>query len=282
MTQTDLQSQTAAQTSYDVPALVNGLYTDGIVGLKGAFSREFIAELREDIDRLFAEALARPNGAVGRGPNRYYVEIHPEDIRGFVELATHPWVHTVAESVLGPDYVISEIGFDVPLQGAKNQPWHRDFRSPEETYVERRLTSLAFNVTTVDVTEDMGPFEIAQGTQFDDGREFDHEMFPSEDLWPSYAARGVRKFPQMGDISARSALTLHRGTKHDSPKPRPVLVLGLLAPGADASRNDLTATHAWHDSLPAELQRHLGARLVDELTPLQQKHTIEGLVMGAP
>ncbi|HYN66878.1 MAG TPA: hypothetical protein VES93_08305 [Ornithinibacter sp.] len=29
------------------------------------------------------------------------------------------------------------------------------------------------------------------------------------------------------------------------------------------------------------LRDHLHARLVDELTPLRQRHTIEGLVMGA-
>src|SRR3712207_7225959 len=44
--------------------------------------------------------------------------------------------------------------------GAQNQPWHRDFPSPPETYEGRRLTSLAFNLTAVDTAEDMGPFEI--------------------------------------------------------------------------------------------------------------------------
>lgn len=35
----------------------------------------------------------------------------------------------------------------------------------------------------------------------------------------------VRKFPQMGDISIRSALTVHRGTANHSAKSRPVLGL---------------------------------------------------------
>jgi len=128
----------------------------------------------------------------------------------------------------------------------------------------------------------MGPFQIAPGTQWQDGLDFDHGMFPDQSRWPEYEALGVRKFPQMGDISARSALTIHRGTEHESNKPRPVLVLGLVANGFDEHRNDLVCTRAYYDSLPESLQRHLGARLVDELTPLQQKHTIEGLVMGAP
>ena len=40
--------------------------------------------------------------------------------------------------------------------------------------VGRRLNSLAFNVTAVDVVPEMGPFEIAPGTQWDDPTEFAH------------------------------------------------------------------------------------------------------------
>src|SRR3712207_9201857 len=64
-----------------------------------------------------------------------------------VDLVTHPWVVAMSEAVCGPDYQIVEIGFDVPFQGAKNQPWHRDFPSPKDTYEDRRITSLAFNLT---------------------------------------------------------------------------------------------------------------------------------------
>jgi ectoine hydroxylase-related dioxygenase (phytanoyl-CoA dioxygenase family) len=97
------------------------------------------------------------------------VEIHPERLRGFREIATNPWLTGVCERVLGPDYQIIEVGFDVPLPGAFDQPWHRDFPAPRETVEEHRLTSLAFNMTTVDVTEDMGPFEVAPGTQWEPG-----------------------------------------------------------------------------------------------------------------
>jgi ectoine hydroxylase-related dioxygenase (phytanoyl-CoA dioxygenase family) len=219
---------------------------------------------------------------VGRGPNRYYVEIHPEQLRGFVDLVTHPWVTSVCESTLGPDYEIVEIGFDIPFAGAMNQPWHRDFPSPPETRDEHRYTSLAFNLTAVDTEEDMGPFEIALGTQYDapdDG--WKHEMFPPHELYHRYAERAVRKFPQMGDISARSALTIHRGTVNHSSKPRPVLVLGVDAPGAgNAEHHDLAVTEPYWESLPEEVRAHLRCPVVDRLTPIVQKHQIEGLVMG--
>jgi len=102
-----------------------------------------------------------------------------------------------------------------------------------------------------------------------------------EDVWPRFAERGVRKFPRMGDISCRSALTIHRGTAHRSPIARPVLVLGADAPGAGHDKlHDLMVTQDYYDALPAVVRDHLVCRVVDELTPVTQKHDIEGLVMG--
>jgi hypothetical protein len=270
-----------AAPQFDLTTHVASLEQDGITALKGAFPVPWVDALREDMLTAFWAAIQRPRGAVGRGPRRWYVEVHPQDITGFVDLVTHPWVTAVSEAVLGPDYQFVEIGFDVPFEGARNQPWHRDFPSPPDTYEDRRITSLAFNMTGVDVTEDMGPFEIAQGTQYEDGRAWKHEMFPPKDEWPRFAERGVRKFPKRGDISARSALTIHRGTQHDSPIARPVLVLGVDAPGAGhAELHDLMVTQDYYDALPAVVREHLVCRVVDELIPVTQKHDIEGLVMG--
>jgi ectoine hydroxylase-related dioxygenase (phytanoyl-CoA dioxygenase family) len=258
------------------------LYRDGVTACRGAFPVDWVEQVGEDVDAAFREARARPDGAVGRGPERWYVEIHPEQLRGFVDLVTHPWVVSVCRAVLGPDYEIVELGFDIPFPGAAIQPWHRDFPMPEETRLRRRLTSLAFNLTTVDTVEEMGPFEIAPGTQWDDGRDFDHEMFPPKDRYPRYEARAVRKYPQRGDISARSALTIHRGTPNVSDLARPVLVLGVDAPGAgNAAHHDMAVTRDYWARLPDLVRAHLRCPVVDTLEPIRQKHTIEGLVMGA-
>jgi hypothetical protein len=207
--------------------------------------------------------------------------MHPEQLRGFVELADHPWVRGVCERVLGPDYRIVEIGFDIPFGGAKDQPWHRDFPAPPATVQEHRLTSLAFNVTCVDTAEDMGPFEIALGTQFDDGEGFDHGMFPPQELWDRYRERAVRKYPRRGDISGRSALTLHRGTASSSATSRPVVVLGVDGPEAhNDEHHDMAVTKQYWQTVPDRLKAHLHCPVVDELVPITQKHTIEGLVMG--
>ncbi|MGN6704099.1 MAG: phytanoyl-CoA dioxygenase family protein [Burkholderiaceae bacterium] len=269
------------QAAVEPAAILGGLYGDGFIAMKGAFPRPFIGQLREDIDTLFEQARAQPGGALDRGPNRYYVEVHPERLRGFVEIASHPWVTAVCEAVLGPDYRIVEVGFDVPGPGAMNQPWHRDFPAPPETVVGRRLNSLAFNITTVDVTEDMGPFEIAPGTQWDRLDDADGGMFVPKDKGERYERRAQRKLPQMGDISARSALTIHRGTANRSDRSRPVFVLGVDAPDArNAERHDLQITRGYADALPEAVRRRLACRIVDALEPIVQAHTIEGLRMG--
>ncbi|NOK37513.1 phytanoyl-CoA dioxygenase [Corallococcus exercitus] len=272
----------APQETHEPADLLRGLYGDGIIALKGAFPRDWVARMREDIETLFAEAQKVPGGALPRGPQRWYVEVHPERIRGFVDIVTHPWFVAVCEAVLGPDYRIVEVGFDVPFPGAADQPWHRDFAAPEATTKGRRLNSLAFNLTAVDTIPEMGPFEVAPGTQWDQFEGCAKGMFPPRELWPRYIARAVQKLPRMGDISARSALTIHRGTANRSDQSRPVLVVGVDAPDAtNANHHDLQVTRRYLESLPPRVREHLTCRVVDALTTVVQHHTIEGLLKPA-
>jgi hypothetical protein len=194
----------APSNEYDAAEIMGGLYGPGIIGLKGAFPRGWVARVAEDIWRIWDEVKDAPGGALPRGPARFYVEVHPERIGGFVDIATHPWFVAVCEAVLGPDYKIVEAGFDIPFPGAADQPWHRDFAVPEATTKGRRLNSLAFNMTMVDTRPEHGPFEIAPGTQWDDFEGCPKGMFPPRALWPRYIERAEQKLPQMGDISARS------------------------------------------------------------------------------
>jgi ectoine hydroxylase-related dioxygenase (phytanoyl-CoA dioxygenase family) len=258
---------------------MGGLYGDGIIALKGAFPVEWIDEIRADIWTLFEEARAVESGALPRGPQRWYVEVQPERIGRFVDIATHPWFVTVCEAVLGPQYKIVEIGFDIPFPGAADQPWHRDFAAPDATLNGRRLNSLAFNMTTVDTRPEHGPFEVAPGTQWDDIAPCKNDMFPPRERWDRYIERAQQKLPQRGDISARSALTIHRGTANRSDEARPVLVIGVDAPDAtNAHHHDLQVTRAYLESLPPQVRDHLTYRVADELTTVLQHHVIEGLL----
>lgn len=46
----------APQETHEPADLLRGLYGDGIIGLKGAFPRDWVERMREDIETLFAEA----------------------------------------------------------------------------------------------------------------------------------------------------------------------------------------------------------------------------------
>ncbi|WP_184199018.1 phytanoyl-CoA dioxygenase family protein [Polymorphobacter multimanifer] len=268
-----------AAATIEPSEIMGGLFGDGIIGLKGAFEPRFADGLHHDLMTLFAEARQVTGGALPRGPQRWYVEVQPERIGGFVAIVTHPWFVAVCETVLTKRYRIVEVGFDIPFPGAADQPWHRDFAVPAATSRDRRLDSLAFNLTTVDTRPEHGPFEIAPGTQWDEFDGCEQGMFPPQALWERYRARAVRKMPQRGDISARSALTVHRGTANRSDEPRPVLVIGVDAPDAcNADHHDLQVTRGWLDAAPAQVREHLAARVVERLEPVIQHHVIEGLL----
>jgi hypothetical protein len=261
---------------------MGGLYGDGIIALKGAFGTDFADRMYGEIMTLFEEARRVPGGALPRGPERFYVEVQPERIGGFVEIVTQPWFVAVCEAVLTREYRIVEVGFDIPFPGAADQPWHRDFAVPPATTRDRRLNSLAFNLTTVDTRPEHGPFEVAPGTQWDEFEGCAKGMFPPKHLWPRYVERAVQKMPQRGDMSARSALTVHRGTANRSNEARPVLVVGVDAPDAtNAAHHDLQVTRPYFESLPARVRDHLTCRVVDRLEPVIQHHMIEGLLEPA-
>jgi Phytanoyl-CoA dioxygenase (PhyH) len=272
---------TASVVHANVTTLHEALNRDGIVGLPGSFSAQWADDLHADFTDAFTAARSYPGGTIGRGPHRYYFAVHPERIRGFVDLITHPIVTALSTAVLGSDYQIIELAFDVPLPGAVDQPWHRDFPMPPETRHERRLSSLAFNVTTVDVTPDLAPFEIAPGTHWDLGDDFAHDMFPLPPATARYDELASRRYPRRGDMSARTGLTLHRGTANHSTQSRAVLILGVVStevPTGDV--HDLVVTRTYYNRLPTQARRHLRCTVVDELRPISQKHDIEGLMMG--
>jgi hypothetical protein len=104
-------------------------------------------------------------------------------------------------------------------------------------------------------------------------------MFPARELWERYVSRAIQKLPQRGDLSARSALTIHRGTANRSSEPRPMLVVGVDAPDAtNAHHHDLQVTGDYLEGLPERVRDHLTYRVADNLETVVQRHVIKGLL----
>lgn len=287
----------ALATTLDFKQLSKDLHEHGITNLPEILPVQWADELDEDVGLQFIEALKieHGEGVAFRGWSRFYIELYPERLRGFIDLVTNPAVVELSREVLGDQYEIVELGADIPLPGAPDQPPHRDFPLPEPTRLYHRLTSLCFNASTVDVTPSMGPFHIAPGTHFDDGSDFVKDMFPVGEKKEAYNQRMVPRLAKRGSMSARSGLTIHRGSKNND-RIRPVIILGVVSPEdrahsatvidrpEDYSPPTLKMSQAFYDSLDDALKRNLSCEIVADTTanlpPLKTPHSIEGLVMG--
>jgi hypothetical protein len=201
-----------AGAAYDAGDIMGGLYGEGIIACPRAFPPALADRPHVEIMALFAEAQTVAGGALPRGPHPWYVETQPERLSGFAQIAAHPWFVAVCEAVLGPDYRIIEVGFDIPIPGAADEPWHRDFAVPEATTKGRRLNSLAFNLTRSTPAPHTAPSRSRRSPSGTSSRAAPAGIFPAPDLWPRYDARAVQKLPKRGEMSARSALTVHRKT----------------------------------------------------------------------
>lgn len=279
----------------DTAALVDAVYRDGIVGIPDLLPVEWADRLDEDLKKELVASLSHEGGTAPRGWNRFYFEPYAERVRGFVDLITHPLIVDLSARLFGEDYMVVELGCDVPLPGAVNQPWHRDFPMPGETR-EGRLSSICINASSVDVTPDMGPFQIVPGTQFDPGDDFDGGMFPDEVRYPEYDRRMESKLGRRGSVSIRSGLAIHRGSRSSNrSRLRPVAIVGVVSQecGAVTERRAhpedpnvprLRVSQEYIDRLPEDVVQHLSYEVVADsqrnLPPHFTHHTFEGLKMA--
>src|SRR5215212_9044695 len=280
----------ALATSLDVKKLSQEIHEHGVTNLPNILPVEWADQLDQDVGLQFIDALKVEGGegVAFRGWSRFYIELYPERLRGFLDMITHPAVVEVSRAVLGEQYQIVELGADIPLPGAPDQPPHRDFPLPDPSRLHRRLTSLCFNASTVDVTPSMGPFHIAPGTHFDDGSDFVKDMFPVGEKKEEYSQRMVPRLARCGSVSALSGLTIHRGSKNND-RIRPVIILGVVSVEdrahsatiidrpADYAAPTLKMSQAYYDSLDDALKQHLSCEIVADTTanlpPLKTPHS---------
>lgn len=282
-------------SAIDAATLSEAIYRDGIVGISNLFPAEWGDHLDEDLKKEFMAALSSDGGTAPRGWNRFYFEPYAERVRGLLDLISHPLVVELSLQMFGNEYKVVELGCDLPLPGAINQPWHRDFPMPQETR-EGRLTSIAINASSVDVNPDMGPFQIVPGTHFDSGDEFDGGMFPDESRYVEYEKRMESRLGKRGSVSIRSGLAIHRGSRSSNrSRVRPVAIVGIVSPedravkGRLANPDDpdvprLRVSRQFVDSLPDAILQHLSYEVVadteKDLPAHFTHHTFEGLKMA--
>src|SRR5687768_7198183 len=102
----------AVAPTLDFKQLTKEIYEHGITGLPDILPVQWADELDVDVGLQFIDALKMEGGegVAFRGWSRFYIELYPERLRGFLEMVTHPAIVELSREVLGEDYQIVELG----------------------------------------------------------------------------------------------------------------------------------------------------------------------------
>ena len=248
----------AAYSEADLDRAVADLNRDGICVLRGVFEPELVQEWRNAFERLFEQRQNRPGGLAPREKNRYYLTLPWVPPFADREVFANPTILGVLNRVFAQEYVLVQLGVDVPVQGSEHQEIHRDYRPLYTDDVVTPLYALAVNFPLVRVTEENGPFQQARGT---------HVM--PRDL----ALEKVRSgeipmesfYMEPGDVAIRTPLALHRGSPNQTGQPRPMVVMGYVMHWLHTPQVDVTLPRDYYESLPPETRALLRCEVVDRL-----------------
>jgi hypothetical protein len=190
------------------------------VVLRNHFSREKLQTWAEDFPPLLHRQIELEKDTPNRGAQRFYVTLPFSAPYADPQIYEDEDVLAIVEGLAGKDYVMGQLATDTPLKGSDYQELHRD--APPlfpEWEIETPSFQLAVNFLLVDVTPEMGPFEVARGT---------HMVTKVEAL--RRLEQGEVKLEAiclaLGDVMIRDVRGLHRGTPNHTDTPRPMVVIG--------------------------------------------------------
>ncbi len=253
-----LTTGTAQFTDTDLDRLAQDLNRDGLCVIRGLFDRGLVDEWAQAFDALFRDRQSRPGGLAPREQARYYLTLPFVPPFANADVFANPTILGVLDRVFAQEYVMVQLGADVPLKGSDYQETHRDYRPLFTDQVVTPLYALAVNFPLVDVTEENGPFQQARGT---------HVLPRDEGL----AKVNTGEIPmesfhlQRGDVMIRTPLALHRGTPNRSDIPRPMVVMGYAMHWLHTPNVDLTVPRDFYESLPERARKLLRGTVVDQL-----------------
>src|SRR3954452_9908572 len=242
----------------ELDRLAEELKRDGICIIPGLFEPQLIHRWGKAFDALFRERQRRPGGLAPREQARYYLTLPWVPPFADANVFANPAILGVLGRVFAQEYVLVQLGADVPLQGSDYQQIHRDYRPLFTEQIVTPLYALAVNFPLVDVTEENGPFQQARGT---------HVLPRDEEL--ARVASGeipMESFlMDVGDVAIRTPLALHRGSPNRTPQPRPMVVMGYVMHWLHTPKVELTVPRDYYDSLPEDARKLLRCQVVDKL-----------------
>ena len=249
----------APYTAADLDRFAADLNRDGIVNIPGVFDRDLVQNWKRAFDALFRARQQRPGGLAPREQARYYLTFPWVAPFADPHVFANPTILGVLDRIFAQEYVMVQLGADVPLQGSDYQEIHRDYRPLFTDQIVTPLYALAVNFPLVEVTAENGPFQMARGT---------HVMPRDEALAKVKSGEiPIESFPmQPGDVSIRTPLALHRGSPNRTPEPRPMVVMGYVMHWLHTPKVELTLPRDYYESLPESTRKMLRCQVVDRLS----------------
>jgi ectoine hydroxylase-related dioxygenase (phytanoyl-CoA dioxygenase family) len=249
----------AKYSATDLERFAQELNRDGICVIRNLFEQKLIDEWLEAFEKLFHDRQNQPGGLAPRETSRYYLTL-PWIYPFANELVfANPVIMGILKRVFYQEYVMVQLGVDVPFQGSDYQEIHRDFRPLFSDRIVTPLYALAVNFPLVEVTKENGPFQMARGTHLLPREEGLEKIAKGEIAMESF-------YMQPGDVIMRSPLALHRGSPNRTNQPRPMVVMGYTMHWLHTPKVDLTLSRDYYDSLPEELRQMLRCEVVEQLS----------------
>ncbi|WP_245894969.1 phytanoyl-CoA dioxygenase family protein [Nostoc cycadae] len=242
----------------DIDNFAQELNRDGICVIPHLFEQNLIEEWLEAFKNLFYTRQNQPGGLAPREVSRYYLTLPWISPFANEWVFANPVIMEILQRVFYQEYVMVQLGVDVPFPGSDYQETHRDFRPLFCDRIVTPLYALAVNFPLVEVTPDNGPFQMARGTH----------LLPREVGLQKIASGEIPMesfYMQPGDVIVRSPLALHRGSPNQTNQPRPMVVMGYAMHWLHTPKVDLTLPQDYYDNLSAELRQMLRCKIVEQL-----------------
>lgn len=248
----------ANYTNIDLDRLAQELNRDGICVIRGLFDKKLIEEWAQAFEKLFRDRQNQPGGLAPREIARYYLTFPWVAPFANASVFANPTILGILDRVFFQEYVMVQLGADIPMQGSDYQEIHRDFRPLFSDQIVTPLYALAVNFPLVEVTEENGPFQMARGTHLLSREEGLAKIASGEIPMESF-------YMQPGDVTIRSPLALHRGSPNRTSQPRPMVVMGYVMHWLHTVKVDLTVPRDYYESQPEKVRQLLRCQVVEQL-----------------
>ena len=178
-----------------------------------------VTTIAEEFRPVYQDHLDEIRTKPNRGPMRHYIQLPFEP--PFYQSSIHGdgGIIAIVRRLIGDDAEMVQYATDTPAQGSVFQDWHGDVPAlfPEEPEQVPPPAIITVNFSMVDIDEENGPVEVADGTH----------LLPRPEALDRIEKGQMplhKLLLKVGDVLVRDPRCVHRGTPNTTDTPRPVAV----------------------------------------------------------